>query len=300
MQMNRLFEIIYILLDKKRITARELSEHFEVSQRTIYRDIETLSAAGIPIYTNKGKGGGISLLDNFVLNKSILSDQEQNEILMSLQTLNAMQFPDIEPVLHKLSTLFKKQSMNWIDVDFSHWGSDENERQKFNLLKTAIQNGKVLTFDYFSSYGEKTKRTIEPIRLIFKGQSWYIYGFCRSKNDFRLFKITRIKNLSQLNETFKRESSNNIYNGFQDHNNKIVKLVLKIEGKMAYRIYDEFNPEYILKNLDGSFTVTAIFPEGEWIYSYVLSYGDFAEVLEPKHVRDTIKRRLENGLKKYL
>ncbi|MBU5676108.1 YafY family transcriptional regulator [Alkaliphilus sp. MSJ-5] len=300
MQMNRLFEIIYILLGKKRITAKELSEHFEVSQRTIYRDIETLSAAGIPIYTNKGKGGGISLLDNFVLNKSILSEQEQNEILMSLQTLNAVQFPDIEPVLHKLSTLFKKQSMNWIDVDFSHWGSDENERQKFNLLKTAIQNGNVLIFDYFSSYGEKTKRTIEPIRLIFKEQSWYIYGFCRSKNDFRLFKITRIKNLSQLNETFRRESPNNIYNGFQDHNNKIVELVLKIEGKMAYRIYDEFNPEYILKNLDGSFTVTAIFPEGEWIYSYVLSYGDFAEVLEPKHVRDTIKRRLENGLKKYL
>jgi len=239
-------------------------------------------------------------LDNFVLNKSILSEQEQNEILMSLQTLNAVQFPDIESVLHKLSTLFKKQSMNWIDVDFSHWGSDENERQKFNLLKTAIQNGNVLTFDYFSSYGEKTKRTIEPIRLIFKGQSWYIYGFCRSKSDFRLFKITRIKNLSRLNETFKRESPNNIYNGFQDHNNKIVELVLKIEGKMAYRIYDEFNPEYILKNLDGSFTVTATFPEGEWIYSYVLSYGDFAEVLEPKHVRDTIKRRLENGLKKYL
>lgn len=300
MQMNRLFEIIYILLDKKRITARELSEHFEVSQRTIYRDIEILSAAGIPIYTNKGKGGGISLLDNFVLNKSILSEQEQNEILISLQTLNAVQFNDVEPVLHKLSTLFKKQSMNWIDVDFSHWGSDKNEHQKFNLLKTAIQNGNVLIFDYFSSYGEKTKRTIEPIRLIFKGQSWYIYGFCRSKSDFRLFKITRIKNLSLLKETFKRDNPNNIYNDFQDHNNRTVELVLKIEGKMAYRIYDEFDPKYILKNSDGSFTVTAIFPEGEWVYSYVLSYGDFAEVLDPKHVRETIKRKLENGLKKYL
>lgn len=300
MQMNRLFEIIYILLDKKRITARELSEHFEVSQRTIYRDIEILSAAGIPIYTNKGKGGGISLLDNFVLNKSILSEQEQNEILISLQTLNAVQFNDVEPVLHKLSALFKKQSMNWIDVDFSHWGSDKNEHQKFNLLKTAIQNGNVLIFDYFSSYGEKTKRTIEPIRLIFKGQSWYIYGFCRSKSDFRLFKITRIKNLSLLKETFKRDNPNNIYNDFQDHNNRTVELVLKIEGKMAYRIYDEFDPKYILKNSDGSFTVTAIFPEGEWVYSYVLSYGDFAEVLYPKHVRETIKRKLENGLKKYL
>ena len=205
MQINRLFEIVYILLDKKTITAKELSERFEVSVRTIYRDIDTLSGAGIPIYTTKGKGGGISLIEDFVLNKSVLSEKEQKEILMSLQSLNAMKFLEMEPVLNKLSTVFKKKSESWIDVDFSQWGSNEIEKEKFNILKTAILNTSVISFEYFSSYGEKTLRTIEPLKLIFKGQGWYLYGFCRVKHDFRIFKITRIKNLKLLNETFKRD-----------------------------------------------------------------------------------------------
>src|SRR5690554_6769585 len=120
MQINRLFEIVYILLHKKTVRAGELAEHFEVSIRTIYRDIDALCAAGVPIYTSKGRGGGISLVDRYVLNKSIFSEGEQNEILMSLQSLNVMKVPDIQPVLNKLSGIFNKQSMNWIDVDFSN------------------------------------------------------------------------------------------------------------------------------------------------------------------------------------
>jgi len=300
LKINRLFEIVYILLDKKSITAKELSEYFEVSQRTIYRDIDTLSTTGIPIYTNKGKGGGISLVDEFVLNKSILTDQEQREILMSLQSLRMLKFPNIESVLNKLSTLFNKQAMDWIDVDFSQWGSDEGEEEKFNSLKTAILNRNIVVFDYFGSSGDKTKRTVEPVKLLFKGQSWYVYGFCRMKSDFRIFKITRIKNLSMLKETFKREIPEDIWSQSQDYNHKMIKLVLKIEKKMAYRIYDEFDEGVISKNIDGSFTVTTTFPEGEWVYGYVMSFGDYAEVIQPKHIRETIKSKLQESLKKYL
>ena len=301
MQINRLFEIVYILLDKKTITAKELSEHFEVSVRTIYRDIDTLSIAGIPIYTNKGKGGGISLIEDFVLNKSVLSEKEQNEILMSLQSLNAMKFLDVEPVLKRLSTIFNKESTNWIDVDFSQWGSDDSEKEKFNIIKTAIISTKMVSFDYFSSYGEKTLRTVEPLKLIFKGQGWYLYGFCRLKGEFRIFKITRIKNLSLLNETFKREIPNDIWGeGDKSYKNKMVTLILKIDERMAYRLYDEFDQENIVKNSDGSFTATTTFPDGDWIYGYVMSYGEYAEVIEPKDIREIIKRKFEEGLKKYL
>lgn len=300
MQINRLFEIVYILLDKKTITAKELSERFEVSVRTIYRDVDTLSIAGIPIYTNKGKGGGISLVDDFVLNKSVLSEKEQNEILMSLQSLNAMKFLDVEPVLKRLSTIFNKESTNWIDVDFSKWGSDDSEKEKFNTIKTAIISRKIIRFDYFNSYGEKTLRTVEPLKLIFKGQDWYLYGFCRLKNDFRIFKITRIRNMNLLNETFKRDIPSDIWGeGDKSYKNKMVTLILKIDKRMAYRIYDEFNEENIVKNPDGSFNVTTSFPAGDWIYGYVMSYGDYAEVIEPKDIREIIKRKFEDGLKKY-
>ena len=301
MQINRLFSIVYILLDKKIITAKELSEHFEVSVRTIYRDIDTLSIAGIPIYTNKGKGGGISLIDDFVLNKSVLSEKEQNEILMSLQSLNAMKFLDVEPVLKRLSTIFNKESTNWIDVDFSRWGSDDSEKEKFNIIKTAILSTKIISFDYFSSYGEKTLRTVEPLKLVFKGQDWYLYGFCRLKSEFRIFKITRIRNMNLLNETFKRDIPIDIWGeGDKSYKNKMVTLILKIDERMAYRIYDEFDEENIVKNLDGSFNVTTTFPEGDWIYGYVMSYGEYAEVIEPKDIREIIKRKFQEGLKKYL
>ena len=300
MQINRLFEIVYILLDKKTITAKELSKRFEVSVRTIYRDIDTLSIAGIPIYTNKGKGGGISLMDDFVLNKSVLSEKEQNEILMSLQSLNAMKFLDVEPVLKRLSTIFNKESTNWIDVDFSKWGSDDSEKEKFNTIKTAIISTKIINFDYFSSYGEKTLRTVEPLKLVFKGQDWYLYCFCRLKNEFRIFKITRIRNIKLLDETFKRDIPSDIWGeGDKSYKNKMVTLTLKIDERMAYRIYDEFHEENIVKNLDGSFNVTTSFPEGDWIYGYVMSYGDYAEVIEPKDIREIIKRKFEEGLKRY-
>ena len=300
MQINRLFEIVYILLDKKTITAKELSERFEVSVRTIYRDVDTLSIAGIPIYTNKGKGGGISLMDDFVLNKSVLSEKEQNEILMSLQSLNAMKFLDVEPVLKRLSTIFNKESTKWIDVDFSKWGSDDSEKEKFNTIKTAIISTKIINFDYFSSYGEKTLRTVEPLKLVFKGQDWYLYGFCRLKHEFRIFKITRIRNIKLLDETFKRDIPNDIWGeGDKSYKNKMVTITLKIDERMAYRIYDEFHEENIVKNPDGSFNVTTSFPEGDWIYGYVMSYGDYAEVIEPKDIREIIKRKFEDGLKKY-
>lgn len=301
MQINRLFEIVYILLDKKIVTAKELSERFEVSVRTIYRDIDTLSGSGIPIYTSKGKGGGISLIENFVLNKSVFSEKEQKEILMSLQSLNSMKFLDIEPVLNKLSTVFNKEGKSFVDVDFSKWGSNKAEREKFNLLKTAILNSSIISFEYFSSYGEKTLRIIEPLKIVFKGQGWYIYGFCRLKHDYRIFKITRVKNLKLLDESFKRDIPIDIWeDNDKSYMENMIKLSLKIHEKMAYRIYDEFDEEDIEKNSDGSYTVNVNFPSGDWIYGYILSYGNYAEVIYPNSIREIIRKKLEETLKKYI
>lgn len=302
MQINRLFEIVYILFDKKTITARELAEHFEVSKRTIYRDIETLSMAGIPLYTNKGKGGGINILPEFILNKSLLSGSEQDEILSGLQSLRALNVPNVDPVLNKLATIFNKKNASWIDVDFSHWGSDDSEKEKFKLLKNAILEKNVIIFDYYSSYGEISRqRFVEPMKLVFKGQSWYVYGYCKLKADYRMFKVTRIKNLVASNEYFNRNLPKDILDTSDDsYKTKMITIVLKIHSKMAYRVFDEFGSENITKNVDGSFTVKSTIPESDWIYGYIMSYGEYAEVLEPIYIRETIVNKFKEGLKKYL
>jgi len=300
LQLGRLFEIVYILLNKRLVTAKELSDHFEVSIRTIYRDIDILSQSGIPIYANKGKGGGIGLVDNYVLDKSLLSEKEQDEVLMSLQSLKAVKYPDIETVINKVSALFNKTDNNWIEVDFSHWGSEQAEEQKFNDVKRAIIGKRVIAFSYYNSYGEKSEREVEPLKLIFKGQGWYLYGYCKNKKDLRLFKITRIKNLVLMNETFEKVSPENVFSSITESKQKEVILKLKIDKNMSHRVFDEFDEGCLDKTKTGDFIVTITFPENEWVYGYLMSFGSALEVIEPEYIKNTVKEKLQKTIEKYI
>ena len=300
MQINRLLEIVYILLDKKSVTAKELTEHFGVSRRTICRDIDTLSTAGIPIYTERGKGGGIKLLPDFVLNKSILSRQEQNEILSALQGLSNLMTDDTNKVLQKLSTIFNKTTTNWIEVDFSGWTL---ENDYFSDLKSAILERRVTEFDYYNRHGEKTFRRIEPIQLWFKSKSWYLKGFCLIKQGMRLYKLTRIKNLTVTDEHFNpRDSltvSGNPIPGIYEEG-KNINLKLRIDSEKAYRVFDDLYESMVEKQPDGSYIASMTWPEDNWLYDFILSYGKHIEVIEPEHLRDIIKREAEQVYKKYL
>lgn len=300
MQVNRLFEIIYILLSKKKVTAKELSERFDVSQRTIYRDIDTLSLAGIPVYTEKGKGGGISLLPDYVLNKSILSEDEQNEILTALQGLCVVKNMDTEGILQKLSAIFNKSAINWLEVDFSGWSYQDGD--KFNKFKATILERKITEFDYYSTYGEKTHRRIEPLQLWFKSRAWYVKGFCHTRQDIRLFKLTRVKNLTVTDDCFEPRDllATPPNSSLSGHQKKDITLTLKIMPEMTYRVMDEFDDDCVEIQPDGSFIITVTWPEDDWVYGTILSYGEYAEVLKPEHVREIIKEKMLKVVKKYL
>lgn len=196
MEQGRLFKIVYHLLDKGRATAPELAEKFEVSVRTIYRDLDAISAAGIPIYTVQGKGGGIFILPEFVLEKSLLTPQEKEQILMALQGLAAAEDSRTDELLTKLGGLFRVQGVNWIEVDFSDWHKNTAGAELFDELKRAVFSCRRVSFSYFAGEGGGTVRTVEPVKLIFKSKDWYLYGFCLLRNDYRFFKLTRIKDLT--------------------------------------------------------------------------------------------------------
>ncbi len=298
MQMNRLFKIVYLLMDNKNITAKELAAHFEVSVRTILRDIDTLAMAGIPVYTAQGKGGGIRMMDGFVLNKSLLTDKEQDDILSALQSLHVVSVPDVEPVLDKLATLFNKNAASWIDIDFSPWDGDETARENFLMLKTAILSQKCITFDYYKFWGEKSHRTVEPMQIVFKEKAWYLSAFCLEKNDYRTFKLSRIKNLTVLEQSFAPRPLRKVAVSFETHN--MCTVLLKIDEAMCSRVWDEYRPEQVTENEDGSLTVTSYLPDDEWGYGYIMSYGPYAEVLEPAYIRELILNRFQEGIKKYL
>ncbi len=300
MHINRLFEIVYILMGKKSVTTRELAEYFGVSRRTICRDIDTLSMARIPIYTERGKGGGISLLPDFVLNKSILSEQEQNEILSALYGLSNIKTDDTNQILKKLSTIFSKTTTNWLEVDFTGWS---HENDFFNDFKIAILERRIVEFDYYNRDGDKTFRRVEPIQLWFKSKSWYLKGCCLTKQSIRLYKLSRIKNLTVTDEIFTVRDSLTamgnptlgIYKGQQT-----ATIKLRIEPERAYRVFDDFYESMVEKQPDGSFIVTVSWPEDDWLYGFLLSFGKYIEVLEPEHIRNIIKEESKKISEIYL
>ena len=292
---NRLFQMLFMLLEKGSSTAPELAEHFEVSIRTIYRDIDILCSAGVPIYTMQGKGGGIFIQENYVLNKSLLSEQEQKQILLSLQGLNILDDENTSALLAKLKGIFQKQNVNWIEMDFSEW-SKKNE-DLFHRLQSAIFKSKIISFTYHSGKGQSKSRSAEPLKLIFKGRDWYLYAFCQTRQDFRFFKLNRIKNLRITERGFVRAAPEKVFDNVSRYSVKTITLSLLFQKEMAYRVYDEFDDVTELE--DGNFSVNIALPNNDSLYGFLLSFGDSVEVIAPPQVRKTMIKKINFMKNKY-
>lgn len=293
MKLNRLLEITTILLNKKTVTASELAERFGVSTRTVYRDIDVLSASGVPVYATQGTNGGISILEDYTVNRTALSNSEKESILFALQTLKSTKYPEIDLVLEKLGSIFKNTATDWISIDFSPWGANPNAYNKFTDIKTAIMQSRVIEIDYINTYNQKSQRKIEPMRLIFKSQAWYLWGFCLEKQDYRTFRISRIKRVEIKDETFDRSKIHVVEerSAETEKEKPYTHIVLQFAEEALYRLYDDFDDKWIRDNGDGTYTLEIDFPEDEWVYGYILSFGCFVKVIEPKHIRNIIKER---------
>ncbi|NLI53305.1 MAG: YafY family transcriptional regulator [Clostridiales bacterium] len=288
MKNDRLFQLLYLLLENGAMTAPALSRALEVSVRTVYRDVEALSMAGVPVYATQGKNGGVSLLPNYAFDKALLSDEEQNQILYAIQSLRAAEQP-VEALLDKLGGVFQKRDANWIEVDFSRWGLSKTDGVKFERLKSALIGRRALEIVYCSSSGETRRRVILPLKLIFKDKSWYLHAYCRKAEDYRLFKVNRIVEMTLLDERFDElpdeippvEAPPPAAPAFQ-------AMRLRFSPGAAFRVYDEFDASMIAKEPDGSLLVSAVFPQDGWVVSYLLSFGADVTILEPEAMRGIV------------
>ncbi|WP_246310984.1 helix-turn-helix transcriptional regulator [Paenibacillus xylanilyticus] len=294
MENNRLFRMLLLLLEKKKATAPELASLFEISVRTVYRDIDRLSAAGIPVYTTTGKHGGIHLMDNYVMDKSLLSEEDQNEILLGLYSISAIPHLNSVHMLKRLTSMFDHK-LDWIEFDFSPWGSiPVQEREMFNLVKQAILTKQGMTFNYIDSDGEPSVETIAPIKLIFKNSTWYIEGQDESKpphTERQTFKMKRISELRLLPRLQEHRSVSAAADVEKTTANAPVSLELLFSSTIAYRAHDFFEPSLIDKQPDGQLRVTLDIHEGERLYSFLMSFGAELTVLKPPHVRQELLHR---------
>lgn len=284
MKNDRLFQILYLLLERGTMTAPELARALEVSVRTIYRDIDALSLSGVPVYATQGKNGGVSLLPNYSFDKALLSDEEQNQILYAIQSLRAAEQP-MDALLSKLGGMFQKQNTNWIEVDFSRWGMDSTDSVKFERLKTALIGRRALKIVYCSSSGETNRRVILPLKLIFKDKSWYLNAFCRMQENYRLFKVSRIVEMEALDERFGALPDEIPPLEQSVYAMAMQQMSLLFSPAVAFRVYDEFDCSMIEKQLDGSLMVHVEMPRDSWVVSYLHSFGTELTMLEPESLR---------------
>ncbi len=293
MKDGRLFQLLYYLVERRSATARELAERFEVSERTIYRDVDALSAAGIPVYTQRGNGGGVRLMDQFVLDRALLSPEQQDEILFALQAILATRASEEADTLSRLSALFRRESGDWLEVDFAGWGGGEREREAFQRAREAILTRRRLDFTYYSSAGQRTRRRTEPARLVFKSGNWYLQAFCLTRQDWRVFRLGRMEELVLEEERSLPRAAPSGLEAPDAARYREVRLRLRFAPEAAYRVRDCFHPRQVEAEDGGSLLVECAFPEDGWVLGFLLSFGDRVEVLSPARWREILAREGE-------
>ena len=297
MKSSRLFQILYLLMEHRGLTAGMLAERLEVSVRTVYRDLDALSAAGIPVYAQKGQGGGVRLMEGFKIERSLLSVEQQEQILTALQSLDSVGAIDSSGLLTQLSGLFGRKAADWLEVDFGSWGAMKKEKEYFELCRRAILNCRLISFAYFNSSGGWCERTIEPMKLCFRGGNWYVSGYCRRRRGFRLFRLSRIEKLTVEEEMFiPREYSEEERCGTDL---EMIPMKIAFAREASFQVMDFFAPEDIEVAEDGSMLVNTAFPPGLWIKRFLLSFGALARVIEPEWVRQEMREEAEKIRQSY-
>lgn len=289
MKESRLFQIVYCLTEKGHVTACELAKQLEVSVRTIYRDIDSLSAAGIPIYAEAGRNGGIYLTDHFVLDKALLSQNEKQEILASLQSLSAATAIDTDATLQKLAAVFQVDTTQWLEINFARWGNHENDNIKFQRFKTAIMQQRAVVITYAGTNGCVNKRCIYPLCLSYRSKAWYVKAYCTKHQAYRLFKLNRILTVEISEEHF---SGYAYPQETETKKQAFPQVILRFSKQAAYRVYDEFDQTDIAIQPNGDLIVTAELAQDSWLIGYLLSFTTDVDVIAPADLK---KRLVEQA-----
>ena len=291
MKIDRLIGILSVLLQKEKTTAPELAERFEVSRSTINRDIEVLCKAGIPIRTSQGTGGGISIMDGYRMDRTILTSKDMQMILAGLRSLDSVSGSSyygqlMEKIQAGSSSLISGRDS--ILIDLSSWYK-ESLTPKIETIQDAIGDRLLVRFRYYAPSGD-SERLVEPYYLVFHWSSWYLWSWCRDRKDFRLFKLNRMDSVQKTEERFVcREAPTPDLSNEKIFPGKI-RVKALFEADQKWRLVEDFGPECFVENDDGRLLFTTDHTDMESLVAWLMTFGDKAEVLEPEEAREAIAR----------
>lgn len=289
------------------ISAPALAHLLEVSTRTIYRDIETLSMAGIPIYTTTGKNGGIGISDSYKIDKQLLNLKDITSLLIGLNSMNEiLPQKSLNTVTLKIKGLLDKENKEYVEkriAQFKILHTNKEVIQSVKILeyiKSAIQKERLLKIVYKDKAGKLTKRNIEPYRMLYKGNTWYLQGYCLSKNDFRTFKLNRIVHFEMLDTSFiSREVPTGQLNEFRFHDNNICIAKLRITDNLKDNFISLYGQACIIAEYNDYCIVQIPIPINDWGFNHILSFGEDCQCLEPYELKEGIKTKLKKIIDNY-
>lgn len=298
-KIDRLIGIITLLLQKDKVTAPYLAEKFEVSRRTINRDIEDICRAGIPVVTMQGYDGGITIAEGFKIDKALFTADELKAIFSGLQSLDSVaQSSYARSLADKLpgsSAVYAEQGDILIDLS-SHY--KDSLTPKIEKIKQAISEQVVISFRYYSSKSEM-ERAIEPYILVFKWSSWYVFGYCTDRKAFRLFKLNRLWDLKRTDRVFEKRTVPPEKLNFDTYFREEIQLVALFNIDAKYRLIEEYGIESFTKADEGKLVFKTYFTNEENLLSWILSFGSAVEVLEPPTIRRKVEEHAVKMLEKY-
>lgn len=283
MKVDRLIGIITLLLQRDQVTAPMLAERFEVSKRTINRDIDTLCRAGIPIVTVQGHGGGISLAPGYKVDKTLLTREDMQVVLAGLKGIDSVSGESYarriaERFAGGKEEIYSEDHTILIDLASHH---QKSLTEKITVIKSAVIDARVIAFTYCYRKGEQ-RRQIEPYLLLFRWSSWYVYGYCLDRQDFRMFKLNRLYDLEMTEERLTRRRLSDIPKDF-DRYLETGQICLKalFEPMCRYRLIEEYGRDCYETTADGRLLFTWKFANYDAMREWIMSFGTLVYVLEP-------------------
>lgn len=304
MQLERMLSIILILMNKKIVTGEELARHFEVSLRTIYRDIEKISQTIVPISALSGKGGGFYIMDNYVLDKTILSKEEIRPLLSIINSAKAIlgSNENFNSFIDKFKEFYKENNIEEIPtIDMMPLWNSIDISIYFDVINKGIEENRLLIFEYVNRNLKQEERKVEPVKIIFEKGNWYFIGYCLNRQDYRTFKFSRIKDLKLGDKFIKRKAA---IKDIEDYLRKSFEenataVTLKFSNRFVPQLEEHFKKEKITYMEDGTAEVMDFLPKDEGLKKFVLSFGTECEVLSPSDLRMDMKKYIEKILSLY-
>jgi len=304
LKLDRLLAITMLLLNRKRISAKEISDLFEVSLRTVYRYIDTINQAGIPVVSYVGVRGGYEIMEQYRLDRQFLSIEELQSIIVGLKGIrDSVGVQEIGTLLDKVGALVAKSEQktvadlnNQFIIDMNPWGIRDSDKESLQTLRTAIRQTRLIRFLYTDSHSELSTRTVEPMTIVVKGFGWYLHAFCLLRQDFRVFRLSRMKEIEVMSEGFTRRSEEVEqlnYGIFKDNSSSYIQLVLHIQANSRAQAEDYFCAENMVTQADGSLIVTSQQPDGPRLHNILLSYGSNLRVIEPASLAHIVQAKAQ-------